>query len=134
MKSYIFSIFLLVPVFASAEDIDCDNAMPTYEMNMCAGKKIEAKNSRLSRYYLKAKEKYAAQPSVVETLEKAQTAWFGYRKAHCDAIYAMWSGGTIRGVMFSDCMLQLTKQRTHTIWEDYIATMDSAPPLLPEPR
>ena len=72
--------------------------------------------------------------TVIDTLNQSQQAWLSYRKAHCDAVYEQWSGGTIRGTMFGGCMLRLTQLRIHVIWQDYLTYMDSTEPLLPEPE
>ena len=134
MKSYILVITLLAPLFVHANEVDCENAMTTYAMNICAGREMESADARLARYIAAAKEKYSAEPGVVEMLDRSQDDWLVYRKSYCDAIYEIWSDGTIRGAMFSDCMLQLTEQRTHNIWSDYLTYMDSTPPVLPEPN
>ena len=134
MKKYIVPLLIFLPFHVHASEIDCENAMTTYEMNICAGMETEAADTLLEKYLAKAKEKYNDETAVITSLVKSQDAWIIYRKTHCDAIYEMWSGGTIRGVMFGGCMLQLTKQRTHKIWEDYLTYMDSTPPMLPEPK
>ena len=134
MKKYIVPLLILLPFQVHASEIDCGNAMTTYEMNICAGRETEAAETLLEKYLDKAKEKYKNETAVITSLVKSQDAWVIYRKTHCDAIYEMWSGGTIRGVMFGGCMLQLTKQRIHKIWEDYLTYMDSTPPMLPEPK
>jgi uncharacterized protein YecT (DUF1311 family) len=66
-------------------------------------------------------------------LDRAEAAWALYRKAECDAIYAWWEDGTIRGAMSETCWTGLTRLHTHTIWRDWLTYMDSTPPILPEP-
>lgn len=134
MKNYIILLLTFLPAFVQADEVDCENAITTYAMNVCAGRKMKEADAMLEKYIAKAKERYSAEAKVVELLVKSQAAWLAYRKAHCDSIYEIWSGGTIRGVMFGGCMLQSTKERTHEIWEDYLTYMDSTPPLLPEPK
>ena len=134
MKSYIPVVIFFFPFFVHANEVDCENAMDTYAMNVCAGRELESADAKLAQYISAAKEKYSSKMGVVEALDKSQEDWLVYRQSHCDAIYEMWSGGTIRGVMFGGCMLQLTKQRTHSIWSDYLTYMDSTPPMLPEPE
>ncbi|QJR79744.1 DUF1311 domain-containing protein [Alteromonas pelagimontana] len=133
MKKYIAIFIATFSTFVLADEVDCENAMTTYAMNICARREIKSADAELEKYLAKAKEKYSDEAAIIQSLDKSQNAWLLYREAHCDAIYEMWSGGTIRGVMFGGCMLQLTKQRTHKIWEDFLAEMGSASPLLPEP-
>ncbi|MEJ2610137.1 MAG: lysozyme inhibitor LprI family protein [Candidatus Thiodiazotropha sp.] len=134
MKFYIYTLIIVLSLSVQADDVDCDNPTTTIAMNVCAGREVENAESQLEKYVLKAEEKYATEKNIVETLRKSQEAWINYRKSYCAAIYEVWSGGTIRGVMFSGCMLKLTKDRTHTIWSDYLTYMDSTPPILPEPK
>jgi uncharacterized protein YecT (DUF1311 family) len=133
MKKYTV-LLLIFSYLVHAEEIDCENAMTTYEMNVCASREMEAADTELDTYLTKAKQKYSEEKTIVELLVKSQEAWLAYRKVYCEGIYEMWSSGTIRGVMYGGCMVQLTKQRTHQIWEDYLTYMDSTPPLLPEPK
>jgi uncharacterized protein YecT (DUF1311 family) len=134
MKKYTVLFLSIFSYLVHAEEIDCKNAITTYEMNVCAGREMEAADAELDKYLTKAKHKYSEEKRVVDLLVKSQEAWLAYRKVYCDGIYEMWSSGTIRGVMYGSCMVQLTKQRTHKIWEDYLTYMDSTPPLLPEPK
>jgi len=134
MQKYVLILLSIFSCLVQAEEVDCENAMTTQELNVCASREMLAADSTLDEYLSKAKDKSAHETGSVELLKKSQIAWHAYRKAYCDAIYQMWSGGTIRGVMFSGCMIQLTKQRTHQIWEDYLTYMDSSPPVLPEPK
>lgn len=134
MKKNALFILIIFSCMVKAEEVDCENAMTTREINLCASKEMEAADSKLEEYLNKAQEKSAQETATVQLLNKSQIAWNAYRKAHCDAIYEMWSGGTISGIMFSGCMVQITKQRIHQIWQDYLTFMDSTPPVLPEPK
>lgn len=134
MKKYIVFLFLMTPFIVQASEVDCENAVTTYDMNICARKEMEEANAKMEKYYSKAKERYLENDSVVDLLVKSQEAWMIYRKAHCNSVYEIWARGTIRGVMFAGCMLRLTRQRTYIIWETYLTYMDSTPALLPEPK
>jgi uncharacterized protein YecT (DUF1311 family) len=134
MKRYFCILIFAFSYSVQSDELDCDNALTTIEINVCAGKTLEIAGTELETYISTAEEKYASERNVIEALQKSQLAWINYRKSYCDAIYEMWSGGTIRGFMFSRCMLQLTKECTHNIWSDYLTYMDSTPPLLPEPK
>lgn len=136
MKIIITSLLLILSCFCIAQDddIDCDNAMTTIEINVCSDRDVDAANAVLNRYLQKALERYSAEEKIVEAISQSQEQWVAYSKAHCNSIYEIWSGGTIRGVMYTSCMLALTKQRMHTIWSGFLQYQDSTPPLLPEPK
>lgn len=130
----VFLVLLMLSIFAHGNEVDCDNAINTLETNFCINKEVELAESELSLYIAKATERYINQPTVIKALRQSQQDWLAYRQSYCNGIYEIWSDGTIRGVMFGECMQKLTKQRTHKIWEDYLTFMDSTTPLLPEPN
>jgi uncharacterized protein YecT (DUF1311 family) len=141
MNSYIAVFLLLLPFLAFSDELDCENPMTTYEMNVCSNRDSEKANTILKDYLAKAIEKYSQEieqsgedNSGIQLLEKSQVAWLDYRKTYCSAIYEKWSGGTMRGVMHNSCMLDMTKRRTLEIWEDYLTYMDSVKPVLPKPE
>jgi uncharacterized protein YecT (DUF1311 family) len=134
MSKWIHLFFLVCPAFLQANEIDCETPISTYALNVCIASEVEATNAELDKYLGMALEKSSEEIAVVDLLVKSQESWLAFRRDYCDATYETWSGGTIRGVMFGKCMLKLTKQRTHQIWEDYLTYMDSTPPLLPEPK
>ncbi|WP_083835117.1 lysozyme inhibitor LprI family protein [Alishewanella jeotgali] len=59
--------------------------------------------------------------------------WQAYRLSHCNSVYMQWRDGSIRGVMAFSCKTQLTKQRSHDIWKNFLSYMDGTPAILPEP-
>lgn len=135
MKIKVFLLSLFLPTsFVFADDLDCINTTTTLEINACIGAALENENKVLSLYLNKAKERYAEKSELINLINSSQEQWLLYRQSQCDTVYDIWSDGTIRGAMFGECMLKLTKQRTHQIWEDYLTYMDSTPPLLPEPK
>jgi uncharacterized protein YecT (DUF1311 family) len=133
IKLFPFTL-LLISIFAAADGIDCKNSATTLEINACINDVLENENRVLGLYLSKAKERYTNQPRLTDLMNQSQQDWLVYRQSHCDSIYDIWSDGSIRGLMFGECMLKLTKQRTHQIWEDYLTYMDNTPSLLPEPK
>ncbi|NLY58698.1 MAG: DUF1311 domain-containing protein [Gammaproteobacteria bacterium] len=135
MKTFLFLLLLACAGSLQAESPDCEQqAGTTMDMNLCIAEQVAAADRQLERYLETALERYSDDQAVVDLLLGSQDAWLDYRKTYCDAIYQMWSGGTIRGVMAGNCALQLIQQRTQQIWWDFLTYMDSTPPLLPEPK
>lgn len=135
MKINLFPFtLLLISIYVAADGIDCKNTATTVEMNVCISKELEVAEAHLARYLAKSHERYDNKPAITDALDQSQQDWLVYRQSHCDSIYTIWSDGTIRGAMFGECMLKVTKQRTHQIWEDYLTYMDNTTPLLPEPK
>ncbi len=117
-----------------ANEVDCNKDSNTYQMNECAKQKMATADNQLELYFTKAKQKYKQDPKLVDKLVLEQQAWITYRKAHCDAVSQKWAGGTIAGVIYGKCIISMTKERTHLIWESYLTSMDSTPALLAEPK
>lgn len=112
----------------------CEETSNTIEINNCVQSKVESAEKVLAMYYEESKRQYAESHKVLTALSKSQKIWLQFRKSHCEAIYEMWSEGTIRGTMYGNCLLEQTQRRTHDLWESYLTFMDSTPPVLPEPR
>ncbi len=54
--------------------------------------------------------------------------------SHCNSVYTQWRDGTIRGIMFTSCKIQLTKQRTHRVWSYFLTRLDSTLSVLVESK
>ena len=118
----------------------------TLEMETCLVSKLHGIEERLQRYMDAATKRigdngasgklYGAPDDSAEILDafrKGAAAWTAYRSAACDAVYASWATGTIRGAMALACEIRITEERTHEVWRDWLTYMDRTPPVLPEP-
>ncbi|MCF6302165.1 MAG: DUF1311 domain-containing protein [Devosiaceae bacterium] len=56
--------------------------------------------------------KRSLSPELFETLRQAQIAWIDYRDAKCDFAYQIFEEGTIRHILFSNCMMRTTAGRS----------------------
>ena len=119
---------------AAEPDVDCNQAMNTLEINHCAGLELKAAQHEMSRYLDAVYAQQADDTELVTAIQTAQQAWAAYAQAHCDSVFTQWRDGTIRGVMAISCQTQLTQERTHTLWENFLTFMDNSEPVLPEPE
>ena len=129
----IIGLFLLcvsAPVVAAE---NCQNANTTYEIGVCMAEQLEQQEVEMQHYLAEARARYADDKVIVESIEKAQQNWLGYRREQCGSIYNIWRDGTIRSIMGLSCSIRMTKLRTHQIWHSYLTYMENSPPLLPEP-
>jgi uncharacterized protein YecT (DUF1311 family) len=134
MKNWIFLILLVIhPVWAE-EDLDCDKAVTTIEINYCLFKDLEASEKVMHEYLTKSIERHSDDNVAIESIHKAQEAWLRYREAHCGSVYDIWREGSIRTAMELGCKINLTHSRTKVLWESFLTYEDSTPPLLPEPE
>lgn len=42
----------------------------------------------------------------------AQRAWIAFRDGECDLTYAMWEGGSVRGIAYANCLMVMTSERS----------------------
>ncbi|MBX9459950.1 MAG: DUF1311 domain-containing protein [Brevundimonas sp.] len=116
---------------------DCAQASNTLEINACATLDVQREQLRLDRYFAAAVARVQGEgddgAEAAAWLRASQPAWKAYADIACGAVYEHWSGGSIRGVMYLGCMKELTRERTHAIWRDFLTYADSTPPILPEP-
>jgi uncharacterized protein YecT (DUF1311 family) len=92
---------------------DCTNPSSTPEMNECGALEVKAADARLNATYQRVLKAFSDKEDaqVKSMLVNAQRAWIRFREADCNAVYEKWSGGTIRGVMFTGCMRARAEQR-----------------------
>ena len=121
------------PAFAEGP-LNCDQPQNTKEINECASQRLEAAEAELAQYLEACFKHNARDLTLVKSIKAAQKSWESYRSAHCDSVGTHWRTGTIRGLMYLSCEINLTKQRTHELWRHFLTYMDSSPPVLPEPK
>ncbi|MDX1475202.1 MAG: lysozyme inhibitor LprI family protein [Reinekea sp.] len=136
MNKYLIAALAMLssPMLSASAVVDCENARTTIEINQCAGMALESAQAVLAEYLQASFENHADDPELVAAIKTAQKDWQAYMTSHCDAVYTQWRDGSIRGVMTLSCKTQLTKQRTHEIWANFLTYMDSTAPVLPEPE
>lgn len=127
-------LWLLYSTTVLSVDFDCKNAADTIQIDYCAGVKLKNAENEMNTYLLKSKEHNNHDPELIKSIKIAQRAWSVYAKAHCDSIYTKWREYTKRGLVSLSCKRELTEQRTHDIWSNFLKYRDSTPPILPEPK
>jgi uncharacterized protein YecT (DUF1311 family) len=109
----------------------------TLEMNACLSAMLDRAQRRLDDYQQTAIDRYSADEgngdAIVLGIQASQSAFEAYRSIECSTVYEDWKDGTIRSAMELGCRIQLTDERTHTIWRNWLRYVDSTPPLRPEP-
>ena len=126
------AVGLCLSGLAQATAPQCDGT--TLEIQTCMGEKLDAANARLAKYLAAAQTRIDKDFGAKPDLKAAQAAWVHYRELECGDVFQLWEQGTYRTVASIECMVRLTQQRTHEVWQAYLTYQDSTPPLLPEPR
>ena len=112
--------FCLLSTAATAQEIDCANAVTQMEMNQCAYDDWEAADADLNAAYKRAMtllkgwdaDLPEAEQGGAAALKDAQRAWVTFRNKACEVEgYAM-KGGSAEPLLVYGCMRQLTEDRT----------------------
>lgn len=118
---------------ASAASADCADAVTTQEIDACLTEQHGKYEAIKARYLEAALSSASERPELATMIRNSEMMHVAYAKAECGAVYEDWVDGTIRTAMAIGCYTALTKQRTHTIWRNWLAQADGSTPELPEP-
>ncbi|WP_426022953.1 lysozyme inhibitor LprI family protein [Brevundimonas sp. PWP3-1b1] len=141
----LFTIVSLLLVSQSPDHLpaDCAKAQDTLAINACASRDLSREVERMDHYLVAARRnadaadqgagKATVSLSQRAYLDQAQAAWTAYADLVCKGVYDKWNGGSIRNVAALRCRIDMTRERTHVVWRDYLTYADSTPPELPEP-
>jgi len=125
-----FALLALLPLPATAQNVDCDNAQMQIEINFCAEQEWIAADEDLNAAYRGARAHMrtidADLPANLRgaevQLRDAQRAWVTFRDAACAAEGFALRGGTAEAMVIYFCLARLTLQRTadlETLTEPY---------------
>lgn len=85
-------------------------AQTQIEMNQTAQKSYEKSDNELNKVYsilLKSLDKIEKQKLVT-----TQKLWIKFRDSHCEFESSQYEGGSIKPLIYSTCLEELTKKRT----------------------
>lgn len=105
---------------ATAQQIDCANAVSQIDMTDCAKQDFDAADQALNDSYKAAMEMMKSidaelpksEQGAVAALKAAQRAWILVRDNTCSAEGFLWAGGSGRGLAELSCKARLTISRT----------------------
>ena len=128
-------LILLLLTITHANNLDCSNSNNnTYELMSCQKIEIVKYEAVLEKYWNKSLERYKDNIKVLDLMKKSQEQWLKYRSAECSTVHQIWIDGSIRGLFHGKCLLDMTKNRTHMVWDRYLTYIDSTPAILAEPK
>jgi len=87
------------------------------EMNETASKEYSKADAILNATYKLVLKKMKDSPHEKELLIEAQRAWLVYVKAHCKSVASAYEGGSMEGMIYSQCLTEMTKERTKKLNE-----------------
>ncbi|XDA99182.1 lysozyme inhibitor LprI family protein [Sulfitobacter sp. LCG007] len=102
----------LLPASLSAQD--CANPVTQIDMNACAQIAWQQSDATLNQLWARAKP-LADQMGLGAQLLDSQRAWLSYRDAACGFEQAVFGGGSIAPMVYSNCMKRLTDRRNEDL-------------------
>ena len=114
-------------------EANCQKPTTTYDFNICGDREAARVKQEMNQYLEASRRRLQQDAEALAALNESQKAWEAYMGSQCNAIYTRWRDGTIRGPKGAACVVALTRMRTHELWAEWLTSMDSSPPALPEP-
>jgi uncharacterized protein YecT (DUF1311 family) len=91
--------------------LDCGNPIDQFTINQCATQSYDRADHELNSQYQEIMRRLKDDPETAKLLTTAQRAWVTFRDAECELQSSSVEGGTMRPMVFSNCLEKLTKQR-----------------------
>ncbi|BES84425.1 hypothetical protein PEC302107_21620 [Pectobacterium araliae] len=109
MKKLAIAVFVLLPI-TQATAADCGNANTQLEMNQCAADEYKKVDGELNRLYQDVVKRMVLEEHTT-LLRSAQRKWIAYRDADCEFQTFPTTGGSVHGMVYSQCLTQKTAER-----------------------
>ncbi|WP_309666264.1 lysozyme inhibitor LprI family protein [Tabrizicola sp.] len=110
---------------ATAQEVDCANAMAQQELNICAEQDWQKADIALNITYKEVMAEMKAMdeglPEELQgaeaALREAQRAWVAFRDANCEAAGFEMRGGSAEALLVYGCLRRMTVDRTQELAE-----------------
>lgn len=107
-----------IPENHIAQGIQCNRSGSTAEMKKCADDDYRVADRKLNQVYQQLTPKIQGEEK--QRLIAAQRAWIQFRDTSCKFESAEALGGTLEGLLFTNCLTKMTTNRTAEL-QGYIA-------------
>ncbi|MBA0164067.1 lysozyme inhibitor LprI family protein [Pectobacterium versatile] len=109
MKKLAIALFFILPT-AQAAALDCNNANTQLDMNQCAVQEYKKVDGELNRLYQNVVKRVVIEEHKA-LLKSAQRKWIAYRDADCEFQTFPTTGGSVHGMVYSQCLTEKTAER-----------------------
>jgi uncharacterized protein YecT (DUF1311 family) len=107
---FFLTLLFSVPIFCFGQS--------QLEMNIQSVKDYEKADARMTLLYKKVLKTFTEEASKKLFIE-AQRVWIKYKEAHCKSVANGYEGGSIKPMIYSGCLTELTQQRSKQL-EEYL--------------
>ncbi|MEI7197622.1 lysozyme inhibitor LprI family protein [Pectobacterium versatile] len=109
MKKLTIALFFVLPT-AQAAALDCNNANTQLDMNQCAVQEYKKVDGELNQLYQDVVKRVVIEEHKA-LLKSAQRKWIAYRDADCEFRTFPTTGGSVHGMVYSQCLTEKTAER-----------------------
>ncbi|WP_233961937.1 lysozyme inhibitor LprI family protein [Pectobacterium versatile] len=109
MKKLAIALFFILPT-AQAAALDCNNANTQLDMNQCAVQEYKKVDGELNQLYQDVVKRVVIEEHKA-LLKSAQRKWIAYRDADCEFQTFPTTGGSVHGMVYSQCLTEKTAER-----------------------
>lgn len=109
---------------ATAQSVDCDDAVTQGQINACFAVMLEEADDDLNAAYSEARQVMRdidsdlpkGEAGAEMALRNAQRAWINFRDAACLAEGFQMRGGSAEAMLVLSCQVRLTQTRAEELW------------------
>ena len=119
----IFSYFFYVDGLSASEQLDCNKAISTIDVNKCLDNNFNAADKKLNSIYsdLMTQLNFVEQEvnipnnTLIKSLKHAQRKWIKYRDDNCEFHSNLAYGGTGMSTYYINCKYKMTTERANEL-------------------
>ncbi len=109
MRTLVIAMAMIFFGFSNAQ-AGCANSSTQAAMNKCAHNSYKSTDKRMNRVYRMAMK--VQKSDHKQALRKAQRSWVAFCDNACKSYSHLGDAGSIRPLLYSDCLARLTNERT----------------------
>jgi uncharacterized protein YecT (DUF1311 family) len=120
-KLLVLVLFVIIatPAYGAKKKSCYDTAESQFELNECAGLKLQEADNELNRVYKEILKRYAGDHLFINSLKSAQRAWISFRDAELGAIFPgidkRIKYGSAYPMCYANWQTEFTNQRTRQL-------------------
>lgn len=97
------------PYMKNAISVDCERAMTTSDMRICANLAYQRSDSILVSIYNQLLTESTSKEKVI--LINLQKQWRAFRDRHCGVVWDKYEGGSMQSIVYLVCLREMTENR-----------------------
>ena len=101
------------PYMKNAISINCEQAMTTIDLRICANMAYQRSDSMLVEIYNRLLAESSSKEKI--TLINLQKQWRAFRDRHCGVVWNKYEGGSMQSIVYLNCLREMTENRVEEL-------------------